>query len=420
MYSEYCARKEKNIKAHLENPKLAKQMRKELSDFIDEYSGARKLRIPTKESYARSLSFFGEFLTDKRYSTYKQAKVEDIKEYLKNPYPRNHKEKSDSILIWLRSSLKVFYRWLLLGKTNKPRREDRYPELVDWIEVGMMRGKEITDKDILSPEEFRRILDATTNIRDRALLSMLYESGLRLGEIMEIKLEDIHFEKETFIDITRSKTTERRIYIFDCVCDLKEWLNVHPYKDNPKEFLFGRIRDDRRKVGGFKKKTISYQSVLNMVKRVGARAGIKKKVWVHLFRHTSATRDSRRGMPDDLMRLKYGWGRSSQMLNRYRHRNYEDVKNWEKERRGADGEKQIDPHEPKKCYRCGEMNDWSRTFCEKCLMSLDRETFERSLVFEKLASETTEQEIEKLKKGNEERDRKMEELTKKLERLEKV
>ena len=55
MYENYCVRKERNIKLHLENKKLSKQMRKELSDFIEEYSTARKLSVPAQESYVRSI-----------------------------------------------------------------------------------------------------------------------------------------------------------------------------------------------------------------------------------------------------------------------------------------------------------------------------------------------------------------------------
>lgn len=55
MYKSYCDKKERNIQAHLNNPKLTKQMRKELSDFIGEYSAARKLSVPAQESYVRSV-----------------------------------------------------------------------------------------------------------------------------------------------------------------------------------------------------------------------------------------------------------------------------------------------------------------------------------------------------------------------------
>ena len=413
MYERYCEKKERNIKAHLKNPKLSKQMQNELANFIIEYATARKLSIPTQESYTRSLSFFGEFLHNKQYSSYKQATVEDIKAYFGDPYPRNHRKKSDSILIWVRSSLKVFYRWLLLGKVNRPRREDKYPELVDWIEVGMMKGKRITDKDILTPEEFKMMLDASKNQRDRAFLSMLYETGCRLGELLDVKLEDIHFEPDrAYIDITRSKTEPRRIFIFDSCMDLKNWLIAHPKKDDPQAYLFTNVLDN-------KKENWNYDSALSMVKRTARRAGIKKKVWIHLFRHTSATRDSRRGMPDDLMRLKYGWGKNSQMLNRYRHRNYEDIMKWEEEKRGVGVEKPKDPHEPKKCYRCGELNAWNNSLCGKCGMNLDREMFEKSLVFEKLASETTKQKIEEQDRKIEEQDKKIEELMKKIDSISK-
>ncbi|MEM3555265.1 MAG: tyrosine-type recombinase/integrase [Candidatus Micrarchaeia archaeon] len=385
----------RNIKAHLNNPKLTKQMQKELKEFIGEYSRARKLSIPTQESYVRSLSFFGQFLADKRYSSFKEAKVEDIKEYLKDPYPRNHIEKSDSVIIWLKSSLKIFYRWLLLGRVGK---KDKYPELVSWIEIGVARGRKLTDKDIISPEEFKKMLDATKNIRNRAMLQLLYETGIRLGELMSIRIEDVHFENDrSYIYITRSKTEPRTIFIFDSVEDVKRWLSIHPKKDDPKAYLFTNVN-------GKKNISMSYQSVLETIKRIGRRA-LGKKVWVHLFRHSAATNDARRGMPEDLMRLKYGWGKNSRMVDRYRHRNYEDVLRWEEGRRGI-GEKAKDVQEAKKCYRCGKLNSWSNILCDSCGMYLDKQTFEKTLVFENLASKTIE-----------EMQRKIAELEEKIEKL---
>jgi site-specific recombinase XerD len=419
MYELYCAKKEKNIKAHLENPKLTKQMRKELGNFIEEYSTARKLSVPAKESYVRSLSLFGEFLADKEYSSYKQAKKEDLKEYLKAPYPRLDKkgnkkpEKSDSVLVWLRSSLKILYRWLLLGKVNRPKREDRYPELVDWIEVGIAKGRKITDKDIISPDEFKRMLDVTTGMRDRAILSLLYETGMRLGELMSLKLEDVHFDNDrTYLHITRSKTEPRTIYIFDSVADLKGWMSTHPYKNDPGAYLFERLIQLPRKKGEkeikLKKseRPISYQSVLEKIKRIAKKAGINRRVWCHLLRHSAATADSRRDMPLDLMQMKYGWSHDSRMPYRYMHKNPDDLRRWEEAKRGVGDEKPHDAQEPKKCYRCGRINSWEKTLCESCGMHLDKQVFEQTRVFEKLASQTVEEQNRKI----EEQDKKIDEL----------
>jgi site-specific recombinase XerD len=387
MYKEYCSHKEKNIKAHLSNKKLTKQMQKELKDFLADYSTARHLSVPAQESYVRSLAFFGQFLADKRYSSYKQAKTEDIKTYLGDPYPKNGKKKSESILVWVKSSLKIFYRWLLTGRTG---RRDPYPELVNGFSVGVAKGKRITDKDIITPEEFKRMLDATRNSRDRAFVYMLYETGCRVGELLEVKIEDVHFDSDkSYFDVSKSKTEPRRIFIFDCVRDLKAWMNQHPHKNKPDAWLFTRVRRGR-------KESWSSQSVLEMVKRVAVRAGMKKKVWCHLFRHTAATNDARSGLPEDLARIKYGWGRNSRMFDRYRHRNAEDVMKWEQQRRGMEKDKVADPQAPRICGRCAANNDWTAKFCDKCGMALDQKALQEYNEAIRKAGELNELRLKKL------------------------
>jgi integrase/recombinase XerD len=402
MYEEYCAKKMRNLKAKLENPKLTKQMRKELSDFSDEYSAARKLSVPAQESYVRSLSFFGEFLADRQLTSYKEATAEDIKTYLKDPYPRNGREKSDSILTWLKSSLKVFYRYLLTGKLGK---KDECPPLVDWISVGVAKGRDITDKALISPEEFTKMLDATQNTRDRAFLYMLYETGCRLGELLDLKLEDVHFDSDkSYFDVTRSKTQERRIFIFDCVRDLLAWMNQHPQKNDPEAYLFVNLKKGKKRKWG--ESRWDYDGALRIVQRVAKRAGIKKRVWVHLFRHTAATNDARRSLPPDLARLKYGWGKNSRMFERYTHRNTDDLMKWEQQTRGMDKDKIVDPHAPRQCPRCNKLNDWTAAFCE-CGHALNAKVINEQEEFRK--------NIYEFMRRSEERQQKIDERLKALE-----
>jgi site-specific recombinase XerD len=370
MYESYCRKKEKNINAHLNNLKLTKQMQKELKDFLTDYSSARNLSVPAQESYVRSLAFFGQFLADKQYSSYKQAKSEDIKTYLRNPYPKNGKKKSESILVWVKSSLKVFYRWLLLGKVNRPGREDKYPELVDWIAVGIAKGKKLTSDDVITTEEFQKLLDATQNSRDRAFISLLFESGMRLGEALNLRIKDVHFNSDrTFVNITKSKTEPRPVYVFNCIPDLRSWLNQHPDKNNPDALLFVSIKRNKKREWGVVK--WGYDGAWMILQRIAERAGIKKKVWVHLLRHSAATRDARAGMPTQLMKLKYGWSGNSRMADRYTHRNYEDVAKWQEKQLGIKNDVQADPQAPRKCPRCGELSPWTNRLCQRCGQALD-------------------------------------------------
>jgi len=59
----------------------------------------------------------------------------------------------------------------------------QYPENVRWIELKTVRGEhELTPEDLPTAEEVKRMIECTENPRDRALISLMAESGARVGE----------------------------------------------------------------------------------------------------------------------------------------------------------------------------------------------------------------------------------------------
>jgi len=84
-------------------------------------------------------------------------------------------------------AFKVFYKWLEgKGKTCPPK--------VEWITTGAKRRDQRLP-EILSEEEIKRMVTAAPSIRDKALVSFLYESGARVGELLAMKCRDVVFDE---------------------------------------------------------------------------------------------------------------------------------------------------------------------------------------------------------------------------------
>ncbi|HIH69355.1 MAG TPA: tyrosine-type recombinase/integrase [Methermicoccus shengliensis] len=82
-------------------------------------------------------------------------------------------------------------------------------DLVNWFTLGNVETK-VSPQDLITEEEFRKMLDACLNSRDRAFLSLLYETGARIGEIASMRIKDVLFDEYgAVIWLPKSKNPEK-------------------------------------------------------------------------------------------------------------------------------------------------------------------------------------------------------------------
>lgn len=139
---------------------------------------------------------------------------------------------------------------------------------------------------VLSVEEVTAILDSVEisswiDLRDKAILEVLYGCGLRVSELTSLKISDIYF-KEEFIRIVGKGDKERLVPLGEVAAEsISAFLQVRPEAESSEysDVLF------LNKFG----KSLSRVSVFNMIKSKAARAGIEKEISPHTFRHSFAT-----------------------------------------------------------------------------------------------------------------------------------
>jgi site-specific recombinase XerD len=157
---------------------------------------------------------------------------------------------------------------------------------------------------VLSGEEVLRILDATPSIRDRAMLETAYSGGLRLGEVMRLKLSDIDSQRMT-IRIEQGKGRKDRYVMLSET--LLETLRQYWRACKPRVFLFpGR------------KGALSESIAQRALERARGLAGIKKQVSFHSLRHSFATHLVEKGTSVRTIQALLGH-RSLQTTERYTH-----------------------------------------------------------------------------------------------------
>ncbi len=210
-------------------------------------------------------------------------------------------------------TLKKFYKWYLGNNED-------YPDCVKWIKITTTkRSKETKPKQGITQQEFVGMLNSAMNPRDRALLSLLYGSGCRISELLGLDIKDIEIENDSADIIVCGKTGVRTVTVpGDTLPYLQEWLENHPVYD-PNAPLFTRMDGDVRE-------RMTYEQAHSMLRKVSKRAGIKRRIYPHLFRHTRATLLSTE-LTEPVLEKVMGWVHGSRMSQVYVHLNDKTVKN---------------------------------------------------------------------------------------------
>ena len=183
----------------------------------------------------------------------------DIRNYLQKLIQEG---KSNSYVNLAVNSIKFYYE-IVLGMPNRfyaierPRKEKQLPE-------------------VLPKEDIVKIMQYTNNIKHKCIIGLLYSSGLRRSELLNLKVTDID-SKRMVVTIKSAKGNKDRISILSP--SILKGLQNYYRKYRPKTYLFEGQSGNK----------YSGSSVLNIVVMAAKKAGIQKKVTPHMLRHSFAT-----------------------------------------------------------------------------------------------------------------------------------
>jgi integrase len=275
---------------------------------------------------------------------------------------------------WTRSDakglLKRFYRWLRFGKYEGP-----YPEEVAGIKAGV-KVSELEEPDVLTTAEVEGMIRIADRPRDKAFIAVAFEGGFRIGEMLRMRVGSVSFDEHgARLLVKKGKTGGRPVRLITSAPVLSRWVEIHPLREFPEAPLWPSL--DHNSGNG---KGLAYQSAREVIVDNAAKAGIRKRTYPHLARHTAATRDAH-FLNEAELRIKYGWARGSKIPSTYVHLAGKDV---EEKLIAVYAGKASKPLEPEfvalTCPRCNEKNTPGLRYCGKCATPLDRSTLTKSSV----------------------------------------
>jgi len=334
---------------------ISKENANSIEKFLDDCyaEGLTKKRVVKYRGHLLNIAkMLGE--------SFVRAKKEDIKRLVAGI------ERSD-YMEWTKHDYKVtvkkFWKWL-------KQTEDTYPEEVRWIKTTFKKGRGKLPEDMLAQEDIRKLIESAVNIRDKAIISVLYESGCRVGELLSMRIKDVSFEEPACAIRVSGKTGSRRILLVNSTPYLANWISHCANKNDPQAFLWACIGTKNRN------KVLKYNSVREMLISTAKKAGVKKKVNPHMFRHSRATFLANK-LTEAQMCEYMGWVQGSGMPAVYVHLSGRDVDDailnihGLKKPEDSKNKKELNFRE---CKVCGKSNEFEAKICQRCARPLDIES----------------------------------------------
>jgi site-specific recombinase XerC len=249
---------------------------------------------------------------------------------------------------------------------------DEYPPEVSGLKTTRSNEDTIPTDELITRDDLLAMIQAHPTPREKAILAVLHESGMRASEFCSLNIRSVTFDeygavltlpKKTRGERTKGlKTGARRVRLFDSVPYLQAWFEAHPNKNDPEAPLW---LSDSRRAGAIR---LSANALWTFTAKAGERAKLRKHIHPHLFRHSAATERARSGWNEAAMRAFFGWSRNSDMPSRYVHLAGLDYEDMELKRRGFKGDETRGKPAlaPVKCRGCHAANVPTNSFCEKC------------------------------------------------------
>lgn len=236
-----------------------------------------KFSTETVRSYRISLNQFFSF----NNKPFDEIKAKDVRKWMASMEEEGLKPKSIQLKL---TAVKSFYRYCM--EENKLKKKNpiltiKTPKMDDSLPYYLSRRQVTLLQELTRP-----------HIRERAIVETLYTTGVRISELLNIKLADIKWETQQ-IWIRKGKGNKERfvLYTHDCAVRLKTYLKV---RDLESDYLFCSNKGEQLEQDSVQKEFREYTETLGF------------KVTPHTMRHTFAAHLAEKNMPNSYIQELLG------------------------------------------------------------------------------------------------------------------
>jgi integrase len=326
-----------------------------IREYLDEKAARDHITLSRKNKITTTLVNFRRFLK----TEYQKATAADIFAAInglthgKNVHDKPFKQ--NTLWSYIRI-LKPFLLWMIESGYSEIK-----PLKIKQIKAPAIDTDTSTPDDILTPEEIKGLITACKHSRDRALISVLYESGARIGEIARLTWKDCIFDKYGVkLYINDTKTNKQRYSRLIASAEyLARWRNDCP-DPAVNALVFTNLHDGS---------PIEYITVRRLLERALTAAGINKKVTkLHLFRKSRITHMIAQNYQESVVKQAMWGNLATKMFQTYVRLGEKDIDGEFLEKAGIQQKppELIDTLKPRPCPNCHFINAPTSSYCSKC------------------------------------------------------
>lgn len=276
--------------------------------------------------------------------------------------------------------LKSFLLWMIEeGRSKLPEKKIRK------IEVPSVDFETTEPGDLLTNDEIMKLLAACRQPRDRALISTLYESGARIGEMGRLQWRDVVVDEYGI-----------KLYIRDQKGEQKRYARLvqlaPPYMAQWKEQYDKETGQEPKGENlvflTMQNKPLEYQTVKALLERLTKRAGIEKRVHAHLFRKSRITDMIKQGYSESIVKETMWKNPNTTQFRTYLQLSENDIDAEILDKAGVVKKETSIPKMPEKsvCPNCFTDNGPTNRYCWKCGNGLTKEAIAETQKIQKRAS----------------------------------
>ncbi|MDY0348243.1 MAG: site-specific tyrosine recombinase XerD [Tenuifilaceae bacterium] len=246
-----------------------------INDYVRFLRLEKSLAENSVSAYVRDLKLLSTFAEDTLGKEPESLSASDLSGFLEFVHDKEYSPRSQARIL---SGVKGFYKYLMVE------------EVIDSDPTELISGPKMTRKlpEVLSIDEIDEMqstfdLSKPEGQRNKAILETLYSCGLRVSELINLRLTDLHFD-EDFIKVLGKGSKERLVPIGGkAVKEIRLYMpdrNSLPKIDKSSENILFLNRRGKK---------LTREMIFTIVKNSAIDAGIKKAVSPHTFRHSFAT-----------------------------------------------------------------------------------------------------------------------------------
>ena len=247
-----------------------------INGFIAYLKLEKSLSANSIAAYEHDVRLLSQFLDIKKYDIVpEKVEMRHLQEFIKYINELGLNDYSQARIL---SGLRAFYKYMMME------------DVITVDPTALLEGPRLKRKipDVLNVEEVNKLLESIDlseqgGMRNKAILETLYGCGLRVSELVNLKISTLYLDIG-FIKVIGKGDKERLVPIgreaAKFITMYKDEVRVHlPIKKGNEDFIFLNNRGSK----------LSRISIFNFIKTTALKAGIKKSISPHTFRHSFAT-----------------------------------------------------------------------------------------------------------------------------------